>query len=176
MNFFRFFSVKGRDKTYQQRIEALMLENIAACAAIQALNDELKEVRETANDAIQEIDDAWDASPYPGNRKHLHLPEQMAALCTELEALRDENARLRAQVANAELEGPKRTLEKANDAQAARAMSRQTKQHFQQYQEAVKVMLDQLDKLGRGNVVTKEDFRKLRDLRKTLGDAIGRSL
>lgn len=70
----------------------------------------------------------------------------------------------------------KRDLEKFNDAQAARAMSRQTKGHFQAYQSAVKVILDRLDTIGQGNHVTKEDLRKLRDLRNDLSDQLGRTI
>lgn len=83
---------------------------------------------------------------------------------------------MRAWVANAETEGPKRTLEKANDAQAARAMARNTKAAFQVYQGAVRIILDRLDTLGQGNHVTKEDIRKLRQLRVDLGEQIGRSI
>lgn len=70
----------------------------------------------------------------------------------------------------------KRDLEKQNDAQAARAMSRNTKQAFQAYQAAVKQILDKLNDLGKSNMVTKEDLRRLRQLRKDLGDQIGRSI
>lgn len=70
----------------------------------------------------------------------------------------------------------KRDLEKQNDAQAARAMSRNTKQAFQTYQAAVKQILDKLNDLGKSNVVTKEDLRRLRQLREDLGDQIGRSI
>lgn len=81
-----------------------------------------------------------------------------------------------AKIANMEMDGPKRDLEKFNDAQAARAMSRGTKQHFQAYQFAIKKILDQLDTLGKSNVVTKEDLRRLRELRIQLGQEIGRTI
>lgn len=92
---------------------------------------------------------------------------------------RDEAAecdRLRAALANAEMDGPKRTLEKANDAQAARAMSRSTKQHFVAYQHAVKMILDRIDELGQKNHVTKEDLRKLRQLWEDLSAQINRTI
>lgn len=127
-----------------------------------------------------------------------YVPAQQASrildLLAENEKLKAENGRLfaetlrasraaeeahqelRAWVANAETEGPKRTLEKANDAQAARAMARNTKAAFQVYQGAVRIILDRLDTLGQGNHVTKEDIRKLRQLRVDLGEQIGRSI
>lgn len=88
----------------------------------------------------------------------------------------DHSSALAARVANMETEGPKRALEKFNDAQAARAMSRNTKHHFRAYQAAVKVILDRLDQLGRKNHVTKEDLRKLRELRIDLGNQINREI
>src|SRR5688572_14179778 len=97
-------------------------------------------------------------------------------LCRQLNDRDDQIAALQAQVLNAEMDGPKRTLEKSNDAQAARSMSRQTKQHFQAYQAAVGVILDQLNEMGKGNVVTKEDLRKLRQLRLDLGAMLRRSI
>lgn len=47
-------------------------------------------------DAATEIDEAWAASPYPDNRKHLSLAEQMSSLDAELESLREENSRVKA--------------------------------------------------------------------------------
>lgn len=85
-------------------------------------------------------------------------------------------ADLAAAVANASTDGPKADLEKGNDAQAARAMSRQTKQHFQAYQATVKMMLDQLNTIGMKNTITKEDIRRLRELRVDLGNQLGRSI
>lgn len=159
--------------------ERLGLEVDALKETITLRDEEISGLRRELHhitDAIIEIDDAWAACPYPGNRKHLSLAEQMAALDTELNAYRDEVRTLAAAVANAERDGPKRTLEKANDAQAARAMARNTKQAFQVYQGAVRIILDRLDGLARGNHVTKEDIRKLRQLRVDLGEQIGRSI
>lgn len=102
-----------------------------------------------------------------------HLQDEVNGYIEKLEILR---AEFRAAMANAEKEGPKRTLEKMNDAQAARAMARNTKQAFQVYQGAVRLILDRLDKLGQGNHVTKEDLRKLRELRADLSAQIGRSI
>jgi len=141
--------------------------------------DEIRRLRqelETCAWAAEELDEAWAASPYPDNRKHLSMAEQMSSLDTELEGLRDENSRLRATIADMEMDGPKRDLEKSNDAQAARAMARNTKNAFVAYQNAVRLVLDQMDKLGRQNHVTKEDLRKLRQLRQDLSALLGRSL
>lgn len=95
-------------------------------------------------------------------------PPFVAAKCEACEARRIEDLNRHGE--------EKRDLEKFNDAQAARAMSRQTKGHFQAYQKAVGVILDQLDTLGQKNHVTKEDLRKLRDLRKDLSDQLGRTI
>lgn len=102
-----------------------------------------------------------------------HLQDEVMGYIEKLEILR---AELRAAVLNAEMDGPKRTLEKSNDAQAARAMARNTKNAFVAYQNAVRLVLDQMDKLGRQNHVTKEDLRKLRQLRQDLSALLGRSL
>jgi len=75
-----------------------------------------------------------------------------------------------------EKSGPKRDLEKNNDAQAARAMSRSTKAHFVAYQHAVKMILDRIEELGQKNHVTKEDLRKLRQLREDLSAQINRTI
>lgn len=60
--------------------------------------------------------------------------------------------------------------------QATEAKYRQTKEHFQRYQGAVRFMLDQIDTLGKANHVTKEDLRKLRQLREDLSAQIKRSI
>lgn len=60
--------------------------------------------------------------------------------------------------------------------QATEAKYRQTKEHFQRYQSAVGVMLDRLNDLGKANHVTKEDLRKLRELRLDLSKQIKRSI
>lgn len=85
-------------------------------------------------------------------------------------------ADLAAAIANASTDGPKADLKKGDDAQAARAMSRNTKQAFVAYQAAVKIMLDRLDTVGKSNAITKEDIRRLRELRVDLGNQLGRSL
>lgn len=75
------------------------------------------------------------------------------------------------------------TLEDAKDAidftmknQATAAKFRQLKAHFHQHQQAVTVLLDELNRLGARNHVTKEDLRKIRELRDTLSGLIGRSI
>lgn len=60
--------------------------------------------------------------------------------------------------------------------QATEAKYRQTKEHFQRYQSAVGVMLDRLNDLGKANHVTKEDLRKLRELRLDLSKQIKRTI
>lgn len=60
--------------------------------------------------------------------------------------------------------------------QATEAKYRQTKEHFQRYQSAVGVMLDRLNDLGKANHVTKEDLRKLRQLREDLSAQIKRTI
>lgn len=75
------------------------------------------------------------------------------------------------------------SLEDAKDAidftmknQATAAKFRQLKAHFQQHQQAVTVLLDELNRLGARNHVTKEDLRKIRELRDILSGLIGRSI
>lgn len=60
--------------------------------------------------------------------------------------------------------------------QATEAKYRQVKQHFRQYQAAITVLLNQMNDLGRSNVVTKEDLRKLRQLRFDLSAQISRTI
>lgn len=104
------------------------------------------------------------------------LQRRLVATLAALDKERDANEERRIADLNNEKEGPKRDLEKFNDAQAARAMSRNTKQAFVVYQGAVKMILDRLDTLGKGNHVTKEDLRKLRQLREDLSAQIQRTI
>lgn len=104
------------------------------------------------------------------------LQRRLVATLAALDKERDANEERRIADLNNEKEGPKRDLEKFNDAQAARAMSRNTKQAFVVYQGAVKMILDRLDTLGKGNRVTKEDLRKLRQLREDLSAQIQRTI
>lgn len=104
------------------------------------------------------------------------LQEKYTDVTTENATWKELEADRRIADLNNEKEGPKRDLEKFNDAQAARAMSRNTKQAFVVYQGAVKVILDRLDELGQKNHVTKEDLRKLRQLRSDLSDQIQRTI
>lgn len=104
------------------------------------------------------------------------LQEKYTDVTTENATWKELEADRRIADLNNEKEGPKRDLEKFNDAQAARAMSRNTKQAFVVYQGAVKVILDRLDELGQKNHVTKEDLRKLRQLRIDLSETIGRTI
>ncbi len=60
--------------------------------------------------------------------------------------------------------------------QASEAKFRQVKQHFQQYQAAVSKILDGLNEIGRKNAVTKEDIRRLRELRETVSNILMRSI
>lgn len=90
--------------------------------------------------------------------------------------LQSEVDRLRAQVANAEMDGPKRDLEKANDAQAARAMSRNTKQAFQDYQQAVKNVMEQFDRVVRQNSITKKDLDTINNVREQMRAIVKREL
>lgn len=112
--------------------------------------------------------------------RHADTQRRLQATLEALDKARMENGALKAdrRIAdlNNEKEGPKRDLEKFNDAQAARAMSRSTKQHFVAYQHAVKMILDRIDELGQKNHVTKEDLRKLRLLREDLSAQINRTI
>lgn len=115
--------------------------------------------------------------------RHADTTRRLQATLTALDNARMENGALkeaeedrRIADLNNEKEGPKRDLEKFNDAQAARAMSRSTKQHFVAYQHAVKMILDRIDELGQKNHVTKEDLRKLRQLREDLSAQINRTI
>lgn len=75
-----------------------------------------------------------------------------------------------------ETEGPKRDLEKSNDAQAARAMSRNTKQAFVAYQEGVKAILGELDKVCRKNSFTVRDLDKVQNVRRELRAILKREI
>jgi hypothetical protein len=70
----------------------------------------------------------------------------------------------------------KRLLEKANDAQAARAMARNMKNDFVVFQHCVHTLTDELDKLCSKNSVTKDDLQRIRDLRAELRDVAGRKV
>lgn len=74
------------------------------------------------------------------------------------------------------LEDAKDAIEFTMKNQATAAKFRQLKAHFQQHQQAVTVLLDELNRLGARNHVTKEDLRKIRELRDTLSGLIGRSI
>lgn len=60
--------------------------------------------------------------------------------------------------------------------QATETKFRQLKQHFQQHQAAVSKILDGLNEIGRKNAVTKEDIRRLRELRETVSNILMRSI
>lgn len=74
-------------------------QNLAAKdAEIASANAELERLRRECSDgldALTVIDEFWEASPYPENRKHLSPAEQISSLDNELNAAHDENARLR---------------------------------------------------------------------------------
>lgn len=108
------------------------------------------------------------------------LREQLAAankrIAAHKEELDAEEARLRAQLGFVPILDRAKQIDAGNDAQAARAMSRQIKGAFVEYQQAVKQILDGLDDLGKANHVTKEDLRKLRQIRIDLGHQIQRAI
>lgn len=110
----------------------------------------------------------------------LSLREQLAAanrrIAGNKEELAAEEARLREQLGFEPIMDRSGQLMAGNDAQAARAMSRQTKGNFQAYQAAVKAILDRLNDLCKSNVITKEDVRRLREMRKDLSNQIRREI
>ncbi|MQY48229.1 hypothetical protein GAO09_19530 [Rhizobiales bacterium RZME27] len=68
-------------------------------AEIEAANAELARLRRECSDgldALSDIDDFWEACPYPENRKHLSPAEQISSLDNELNAARDEIEKLKA--------------------------------------------------------------------------------
>lgn len=73
-------------------------KDIAALSQAVASRDaELYRLRNECRDgldALSDIDDFWDASPYPDNRKHLSPAEQVSSLDCELNAAHDKIARL----------------------------------------------------------------------------------
>jgi len=158
----------AREQELQGRIYRLEIENLNLRKRVDELHAENLLVRADREDALA-VKERFRADFIREGVER----ERWKRLSVRLQ---DEITSLCAQVANAETEGPKRDLEKFNDAQAARAMSRNTKQHFQAYQAAVKVILDRLDTLGQQNHVTKEDLRKLRELRVNLAAMIGREI
>ena len=169
----------------KSQISKLSMQNINLEQTVQALKEELQLRNEETRGLRFELDrrceNPVDHRYWEGRyRDEKDECDKWQARANEAvaaaNALQIEVDRLRAQVANMETEGPKRDLEKFNDAQAARAMSRNTKQNFQAYQAAVKIMLDRLNDLGKANHVTKEDLRKLRQLRIDLGNQINREI
>lgn len=70
--------------------EALKREMASANAELERLRRECSD----GLDALSDIDDFWEACPYPDNRKHLSPAEQISSLDCELNAAHDENARL----------------------------------------------------------------------------------
>lgn len=69
-----------------------------ADAALASASFELDRLRRECSDgldALSDIDDFWEACPYPDNRKHLSPAEQISSLDSELNKAHDENAHLR---------------------------------------------------------------------------------
>lgn len=81
-----------------------------------------------------------------------------------------------AMVANNETEGPKRTLEAADNSQAARAMSRNIKSAFVAYQEGVKSIVKELDKVCSKNSFTVRDLDKVQSVRRELRAILKREI
>ncbi len=75
-----------------------------------------------------------------------------------------------------DLEDAKTSIDFAMKNQATGAKFRQMKDHFVKHQKAVTAMLDRLDDIGKQNVITTEDVRKLRQLRTDLALTIRRNL
>lgn len=75
-----------------------------------------------------------------------------------------------------ETEGPKRDLEKSNDAQAARAMSRNTKNDFREYQKGVVNVLAQFDKVMSKNSITKKDLDTVNSVREQMRAILRREI
>ena len=59
---------------------------------------------------------------------------------------------------------------------ATKAQFRIVKKCFVDYQNAIKVILDRMEKLGKKNHVSREDYRKLRELREDLSNTIRRPI
>lgn len=111
------------------------------------------------------------------------LREQNVSLSSELDRaisakfrFQAEVSTLRAQLANAETDGPKRDLEKSNDAQAARAMARNTKNDFVEYQKGVINVLAQFDAVMSKNSVTKADLETINNVRRQMRDILRRQI
>lgn len=82
----------------QQFMQALVDEASAEIQKRKAAEAELTRLRSECVDgldALSDIDDFWEASPYPGNRKHLTPAEQISSLVCELNAALDQVAALK---------------------------------------------------------------------------------
>ena len=82
----------------QQFMQALVDEASAEIQKRKAAEAELTRLRSECVDgldALSDIDDFWEASPYPGNRKHLTPAEQISSLVCELNAAHDQVAALK---------------------------------------------------------------------------------
>lgn len=82
-----------------RKAEAMQREIASANAELDRLRRECSD----GLDALSDIDDFWEACPYPENRKHLSPAEQISSLDNELNAAHDENARLRGLIEEAVL-------------------------------------------------------------------------
>jgi len=125
---------------------------------------------------IAELEAAWRAEEYECGR----LEREIERLRRENEAALKQLGRVlehqRIEALNAETDGPKRDLEKSNDAQAARAMSRNLKADFVQYQEAVKNIMAQFDKVMKKNSITKKDLDTINSVREQMRAIVKREL
>ena len=119
--------------------------------------------------------DAYDAAAR-SEKKNAELQTETRGYLRAVDDLQKVVADLRAQVANAETDGPKRDLEKANDAQAARAMARNTKNDFVEYQKGVINVLAQFDAVMSKNSITKADLETINNVRRQMRAILRRQI
>lgn len=85
-------------------------------------------------------------------------------------------SQIAAMVANASIDGPKAELAASDNAQAARAMSRQTKDAFRAYQEGVKVLVETLDPIAKKNRISVNDMAQIQLVRRELRAILKREI
>ncbi len=82
----------------QQFMQSLVDEASAEIQKRKEAEAELVRLRSECShglDALSDIDDFWEACPYPHNRKHLSPAEQVSSLVCELNAAHDQVASLK---------------------------------------------------------------------------------
>ncbi len=103
INFFHEMKNRGEQidvykQAYDQNLAAKNAELASANAELVRLRSECRD----GLDALSDIDDFWEACPYPDNRKHLSPAEQISSLGSELNKAHDENARFRGMIEEAQ--------------------------------------------------------------------------